>query len=200
MAWAMRDEGARIGAHIIEARYTSRTPVLVTRSLSFVYFCILEGYNTARAQVGIFSGQPEPQSGGDCLSGDLQMGPTFMVVFKAADVPPSEPNELSTTRLGPSRALLARDLWPPGASSRQHHSRTKHIKRRHFFVCVTWSKPSPELVVPCKGGVCLEQRVSGISWSALTLEAGKSPTEVPRGRHVPMIMGSLFIFSCRTPP
>ena len=36
-----------------------------------------------------------------------------------------------------------------------------------------------------KGGVCLEQRVSGISWSALTLEAGKSPTEVTCGRHVP---------------
>ena len=36
------------------------------------------------------------------------------------------------------------------------------------------------------GGVGSEPRVPGTSWSALTLEAGKSPTEVTRGRHVPM--------------
>ena len=39
---------------------------------------------------------------------------------------------------------------------------------------------------PLTGGVCSEQRVRGTSWSALTLEAGKSPDEVARGRHVPM--------------
>ena len=35
------------------------------------------------------------------------------------------------------------------------------------------------------GGVGPEPRVSRISWGALSLEAGKSPTEVTCGRHVP---------------
>ena len=44
----------------------------------------------------------------------------------------------------------------------------------------------PRRVSSRKGSVGAEHAVSGTSWSALTLEAGKSPTEVPRGRHVPM--------------
>ena len=40
------------------------------------------------------------------------------------------------------------------------------------------------------GGVGAEPRVSRISWGALALEVGKSPTEVTRGRHVPRSLPS----------
>eukprot|EP00964_Phaeocystis_antarctica_P016666 scaffold9172_cov52-Phaeocystis_antarctica.AAC.2 len=43
------------------------------------------------------------------------------------------------------------------------------------------------------GGVGAEPRVSGISWGALTLEAGKSPTEVTCGRHVPRSLPSSIL-------
>ena len=36
------------------------------------------------------------------------------------------------------------------------------------------------------GGVRAEHAYSGISWTALTLEVGKSPTEVPPGRRLPV--------------
>ena len=41
-----------------------------------------------------------------------------------------------------------------------------------------------------KGGVCSEHAFSGTSWTALTLEVGKSPTEVPPRRRLPVALPS----------
>ena len=51
------------------------------------------------------------------------------------------------------------------------------------------------------GGVGAEPRVSRISWGALALEVGKSPTEVTRGRHVPEPLPSaIFEFDSPSSP
>ena len=42
------------------------------------------------------------------------------------------------------------------------------------------------LELPRKGGVRAEHIVSGISWTALTLEVGKSPTATPRRAELPV--------------
>ena len=50
----------------------------------------------------------------------------------------------------------------------------------YFWVLVRW------LPVLATGDVRAEDACWRISWSALLQEAGKLPTEVTRGRHVPM--------------
>ena len=49
---------------------------------------------------------------------------------------------------------------------------------------------SPDLAYGAKGGVCSKHTVSGTSWTALTLEVGKSPTEVPPRRRLPVALPS----------
>ena len=49
------------------------------------------------------------------------------------------------------------------------------------------------------GGVGAEPRVPGTSWTALTLEVGKSPTEVTCGRHVPRSPPSAIIEFASSP-
>ena len=49
------------------------------------------------------------------------------------------------------------------------------------------------------GGVGPEPRVPGTSWTALTLEVGKSPTEVTCGRHVPRSPPSAIIEFASSP-
>ena len=51
--------------------------------------------------------------------------------------------------------------------------------------------PAPRFRPPVKGGVCSKHAYRGISWAALTLEVGKSPTEVTRSARAARSLGSL---------
>ena len=64
-----------------------------------------------------------------------------------------------------------------------------------YFTNMPWgcSQVLYQVLYQRKGGVGAEPIVSGISWTALALEVGKSPTEVPPGRRLPVAPPSAII-------
>ena len=57
------------------------------------------------------------------------------------------------------------------------------------------------MVYAAKGGVRVEHIYWRISWTALALEVGKSPTEVPPGRQLPVAPPSaIFAFASSSSP